>query len=145
LHFTMQSFLLENAAEGHVRAVDGEIEIVPGGQEVPEKYFLSERILPGIMCEGTGGFSMKPEIDLEIARPLMSTMHKMHRAGEDNYVTTNGRIRRLAPRECLRLMGFTDDFRIAVADTPMYKQAGNSVVVDVMMGLIEEILKCMEV
>ena len=144
LRFTMQSFLLENAAEGHVRAVGKEIEVMPGGQEVPEKYFLSERILPGIMCEGTGGFSMKPEIDLEIARPLMSTMHKMHRAGEDNYVTTYGKIRRLAPRECLRLMGFTDDFKIAVADTPMYKQAGNSVVVDVMMGLIEEILKCME-
>lgn len=145
LQFTMQSFLLENAAEGHVKAVNKNIEIIKGGQTVPEKYFLSERILPGIMCEGTGGFSMKPEIDLKIARPLMSTMHKMHRAGEDNYVTTNGKIRRLAPRECLRLMGFTDDFKIAVADTPMYKQAGNSVVVDVLMGLIEEILKCMEV
>ncbi|GLI52205.1 hypothetical protein TSYNTROOL_22910 [Tepidanaerobacter syntrophicus] len=145
LRFKMQDFLLENAAEGHVKAVDKQIVIEPGGQEVPDKYFLSDRILPGIMCEGTGGFSMKPEIDLEIARPLMSTMHKMHRAGEDNYVTTKGRIRRLAPRECLRLMGFTDDFKIAVADTPMYKQAGNSVVVDVLMGIIEEILKCMEV
>ncbi len=145
LKFTMQSFLLENAAEGHVQADGKEIRVLPGGQDVPSKYFLSDRILPGIMCEGTGGFSMKPEIDLQIARPLMSTMHKMHRAGEDNYVTTNSRIRRLAPRECLRLMGFTDDFKIAVADTPMYKQAGNSVVVDVLMGLIEEILKCLEV
>lgn len=144
LNYTMQSFLLENAAEGHVRSENGTIVIDAGGQEVPEKYFLSEKILPGILCEGTGGFSMKPEIDLKIARPLMSTMHKMHRAGEDNYVTTNGKIRRLAPRECLRLMGFTDDFKIAVADTPMYKQAGNSVVVDVLMGIIEEILKCME-
>jgi len=145
LEFTMQDFLLENTADGNVTA-DGEgISVTPGGQEVPAKYFLSDRILPGIMCEGTGGFSMKPEIDLQIARPLMSTMHKMHRAGEDNYVTTNGRIRRLAPRECLRLMGFTDDFKIEVADTPMYKQAGNSVVVDVLMGLIREILKCMEV
>lgn len=145
LEFTMQSFLLENAAEGHVKSVNKKIDISDGGQTIPEKYFLSEKILPGIMCEGTGGFSMKPEIDLEIARPLMSTMHKMHRAGEDNYVTTNGKIRRLTPRECLRLMGFTDDFKIVVADTPMYKQAGNSVVVDVLMGLIEEILKCMEV
>lgn len=142
LKFTMQSFLLENAADGNVQARDKEIVVKDGGQVVPEKYFLSERILPGIMCEGTGGFSMKPEIDLPIARPLMSTMHKMHRAGEDNYVTTNGRIRRLAPRECLRLMGFTDDFKIAVADTPMYKQAGNSVVVDVLMGIIDEIMKC---
>lgn len=145
LKYTLQSFLLENAADGHVISKEHEIVVKPGGQEVPEKYFLSEKILPGIMCAGTGGFSMKPEIDLEIARPLMSTMHKMHRAGEDNYVTTNGRIRRLAPRECLRLMGFTDDFKIEVTDTPMYKQAGNSVVVDVLMGLIEEILKCMEV
>lgn len=144
LNYSMQSFLLENAAEGNVTSFGKEIRVKEGGQEVPDKYFLSDRILPGIMCEGTGGFSMKPEIDLPIARPLMSTMHKMHRAGEDNYVTTNGRIRRLAPRECLRLMGFTDDFKIAVADTPMYKQAGNSVAVDVLMGIIEEILKCME-
>lgn len=144
LDFTMQSFLLENAAEGHVNSIDSNIIVEKGGQVVPEKYFLSERILPGIMCEGTGGFSMKPEIDLKIARPLMSTMHKMHRAGEDNYVTTYDKIRRLAPRECLRLMGFTDEFKIEVADTPMYKQAGNSVVVDVMMGLIKEILKCMD-
>lgn len=94
------------------------------------------------MSAGTGGFSMKPEIDLQIARPLMSTMHKMHRAGEDNYVTTNGKIRRLTPRECLRLMGFTDDFKIVVSDTQMYRQAGNSMVVDVQMGLLAEIIKC---
>lgn len=144
LKFTMQDFLLENAADGNVTAHGEQISVNRIGQEVPQKYFLSDKILPGIMCEGTGGFSMKPEIDLQIARPLMSTMHKMHRAGEDNYVTTNGRIRRLAPRECLRLMGFTDDFKIAVADTPMYKQAGNSVAVDVLMGLVKEILICME-
>ena len=38
-------------------------------------------------------------------------------------------------------MGFTDDFKIAVSDTQMYKQAGNSVVVDVLMELITETLK----
>ena len=144
LQYTMQDFLLENAVEGSVVSVNGEIVVTPTEGDVPDKYFLSKKILPGIMCEGTGGFSMKPEIDLKIARPLMSTMHKMHRAGEDNYVTTNGKIRRLAPRECLRLMGFTDDFVQSVSDTQMYRQAGNSVVVDVMMGLIEETLKCLE-
>ena len=83
---------------------------------------------------------MEPEIDLPIARPLMSSMHKMHRAGEDNYVTTNGRIRKLTPKECLRLMGFTDDFVQVVSDTQMYRQAGNSIVVDVFMQLINKIL-----
>lgn len=143
LKYTMQDFLLENTPEGSFRAKKGSIAIEHGQGVVPENCFLSQKIIPGILCEGTGGFKMKPEIDLPIARPLMSTMHKMHRAGEDNYVTTNGRLRRLAPRECLRLMGFTDDFKQVVSDTQMYRQAGNSMAVDVMMGLMQEILKVM--
>ena len=142
LEYTMQDFLLENTPEGCFTSENGKLKIKHRPSEVPDKYFLSEKILPGIMSAGTGGFSMKPEIDLQIARPLMSTMHKMHRAGEDNYVTTNGKIRRLTPRECLRLMGFTDDFKIVVSDTQMYRQAGNSMVVDVQMGLLAEIIKC---
>lgn len=142
LKYTMQDFLLENTPEGcFIRDENGDIKIEHKLGEVPQKYFLSDKILPGIMCEGTGGFSMKPEIDLKIARPLMRTMHKMHRAGEDNYVTTNGRIRRLTPRECLRLMGFTDDFKQVVSDTQLYQQAGNSMVVDVMKALILETIK----
>lgn len=39
--------------------------------------------------------------------------------------------RRLTPRECARLMGFPDTFRIPVSDTRAYKQFGNSVVVNV--------------
>jgi DNA (cytosine-5)-methyltransferase 1 len=42
------------------------------------------------------------------------------------------RPRRLTPRECARLMGFADAFRIPVSDTQAYKQFGNSVVVPVM-------------
>ncbi|MBS0173273.1 MAG: DNA cytosine methyltransferase, partial [Nitrospira sp.] len=40
--------------------------------------------------------------------------------------------RRLTPRECARLMGFPDTFRIPVSDTRAYKQFGNSVVMPVM-------------
>ena len=39
--------------------------------------------------------------------------------------------RRLTPRECARLMGYDDDFRIPVSDTQAYKQFGNSVAVPV--------------
>jgi DNA (cytosine-5)-methyltransferase 1 len=39
--------------------------------------------------------------------------------------------RRLTPRECARLMGFPDAFRITVSDTQAYKQFGNSVAVPV--------------
>jgi DNA (cytosine-5)-methyltransferase 1 len=40
--------------------------------------------------------------------------------------------RRLTPRECARLMGYPDTFRIPVSDTQAYKQFGNSVIVPVM-------------
>ena len=77
-------------------------------QDVDNKYFLSERILPTILSDGTGGYKAKSEIDLKIARPLCATMAKMHRACQDNYVTQNGKVRRLTPRECARLQGFAD-------------------------------------
>ncbi len=40
--------------------------------------------------------------------------------------------RRLTPRECARLMGFEDSYKIVVSDTQAYKQFGNSVVVPLM-------------
>lgn len=43
--------------------------------------------------------------------------------------------RRLTPRECARLMGFDDSFRIPVSDTRAYKQFGNSVVVPVIASV----------
>ena len=106
---------------------------------IDEKYFLSEKLVNYVMATGTKGFYTRPKIDLEIARPLLATMTKMHRAGVDNYVTTQGRIRKLTPRECLRLMGFCDSFKIVVSDTQAYRQAGNSIVVDVLMNIVKQI------
>jgi DNA (cytosine-5)-methyltransferase 1 len=48
------------------------------------------------------------------------------------YQGKNKNPRRLTPRECARLMGFPDSYKIPVSDTRAYKQFGNSVVVDVM-------------
>lgn len=110
-----------------------------------EKYFLSEKVEKYVMSTGTKGFYSKPKTDLEIARPLLTTMHKMHRAGVDNYVTTSGRLRKLTPRECLRLMGFCDSFKIVVSDTSMYQQAGNSIVVDVLIAVLDCIFNSLEV
>ena len=107
--------------------------------DVEEKYYLSEKIKTYVLAGGTKTFKTSTETDLEIARPLLQSMHKMHRAGVDNYVTHNkGRIRKLTPRECLRLMGFLDSFKIVVSDTQMYRQAGNSIVVDVIIALLKK-------
>jgi len=108
-------------------------------KEVASKYYLSEKVENYVLSEGTKTFKTKPKTDLEIARPLLQSMHKMHRAGVDNYVTHKGKIRKLTPRECLRLMGFRDSFKIEVSDTQAYRQAGNSIVVDVLIAILKKI------
>ncbi len=109
--------------------------------DVPDKYFLSEKILKTILSNGTGGYYAKSEIDLKIARPLTATMAKMHRACQDNYVTQEKGIRRLTPRECARLQGFPDSFKIEVSDAQAYKQFGNAVTVNVSYEIAKSILK----
>ena len=108
--------------------------------DVDDKYFLSDRILKTIMSNGTGGYYAKSEIDLTIARPLTATMAKMHRACQDNYVTQDKGVRRLTPRECARLQGFPDDFKIDVSDSQAYKQFGNAVTVNVSYEIAKSIL-----
>lgn len=113
-------------------------------QNVEEKYFLSEKILPTILSNGTGGYVGKSEIDLKIARPLCATMAKMHRACQDNYVTQKGHVRRLTPRECARLQGFDDDFIIPVSNSQAYKQFGNAVTVNVSNAVAREVRRTLE-
>lgn len=110
-------------------------------ENVDDKYFLSDKILKTILSNGTGKYNAKSEIDLKIARPLCSTMHKMHRACQDNYVTDCGRVRRLTPREAARLQGFPDDFLIPVSDTQAYRQFGNAVTVNVAEAVARSILE----
>ena len=107
--------------------------------DVEEKYYLSEKVAKYVLSSGTKNFKTSTKTDLDIARPLLQSMHKMHRAGVDNYVTHKGRIRKLTPRECLRLMGFNDSFNIVVSNTSMYQEAGNSIVVDVLIAILKQL------
>lgn len=52
-----------------------------------------------------------------------------------------GVIRMYTPRECLRLMGFPDSFVMPHSDTIMWRQSGNSIVVDVLMKIMQQLLK----
>ena len=49
-------------------------------------------------------------------------------------------MRQLSDREALRLMGYPDDFRIAVSSMQTLRQAGNSIVVDVLMAIVKQII-----
>lgn len=114
-------------------------------KDVDDKYYLTEKMRDYVMSMGTGGWqSGKLEIDLDVARPLTATMHKMHRADTDNYVTgiaPEGKtaIRRLTPVECERLMGVPDNYTEGVSDTQRYMMLGNGWQVDTICHILKGI------
>ena len=62
-----------------------------------------------------------------------------------NFVESTYRIRKLTPKECWRLMGYTDeDFDYAknagVSNSQLYKQAGNAIVKQVLMAIFKQML-----
>ncbi len=131
-------------------------------KNVDEKYYLSERIKPTILSNGSGKFVSKSDIDQCIARPLTASMHKMHRACQDNYysdlfIQSNGSnrpseylskeelakiaIRKLTPQEAFMLQGFPSDFaenamKAGIANGALYKQAGNAVSVNTIYAIL---------
>ncbi len=106
------------------------------GAKVNGKYTLSDKLwqyLQGYAAKhkaaGNGfGFGLVTPDD--VARTLSARYYK---DGSEILVSQGSRKnpRRLTPRECARLMGYGDDFRIPVSDTQAYKQFGNSVAVPV--------------
>lgn len=112
--------------------------------EVNPKYTLSNKLWKYLrdyaekhQQRGNGfGFGLFGPDD--VARTLSARYYK---DGSEILISRGVRRnpRRLTPRECARLMGFPEDFKIPVSDTQAYKQFGNSVVVPV----VEAIAKAM--
>lgn len=70
-----------------------------------------------------------------VARTLSARYYK---DGSEILIAQEGKNpRRLTPRECARLQGFPDEFKIVVSDTQAYKQFGNSVVVPLMSNVAQ--------
>ena len=124
---------------------------------VEEKYFLTKKLEHTILGMGTKGYLVKPTIDLAVSKTLTATMHKMHRASQDNYVTDiinfernvsdkekRIPIRKLTPNECRQLQGFPSDWKQVVSDCQAYKQFGNAVTVDVAYKVACQVLDYME-
>lgn len=146
LKFVMKDFCIDNCIEGGM-TFDSKGDIILSNKvgQVDPKYILSPLLYNYVMKTGTKTWSQKVEINLDVARTLLKTMGNRHRAGVDNYVsfdgTTNlGSVRMLTEREAHRLMGFTDDYKIVVSRAQAYKQAGNSIVVDVLIEILKSII-----
>ena len=108
--------------------------ILQPDKEVDGKYVVTDRTLAGMEKHAArhkaagNGFGYTVVQRNGIARTLPARYYKN---GSDILIDRGegNNPRRLTPRECARLMGFSDEFKIVVSDTQAYKQFGNSVVV----------------
>ena len=143
LPFTMQDFLEENLAIGGLQSVDGKLTKTTTEKGEPDvRYYLSEKLRDYVLAPGTKNFiHHDAKTDLPIARALVKNMGNTYRASVNNYVTTHGKLRHLTMREVHRLMGYPDSYKIVVSKAQAYRQAGNSIVVDVMMNVMKQIVK----
>ena len=152
----------ENLSVEHYETVNDILE-----KEVDPKYFLSEKIKPTILADGSANFKSRSDINMKIARPLTASMHKMHRACQDNYysqdfIDSDGKInpvlthskeelallpiRKLTPEEAFMLQGFPGNFatsaqKAGVANGALYKQAGNAVSVNTIYAVLYYLIK----
>lgn len=121
---------------------------------VQKDSLIAERSIEviGIVEEDKWFESMRRVYGKEGISPTLTTMSGGHRQPKilegthEDAVTVNSQIRKLTPLECWRLMGFRDeDFQKAkdagVSDSQLYRQAGNSIVVDVLRELFKEWFK----
>lgn len=119
-------------------------------KNIDEKYILSDKLWNYLQKYaakhkklGNGfGYGIAPKDGT--ARTLSARYYK---DGSEILIQTQKakNPRRLTPRECARLMGFDDTFKIVVSDTQAYKQFGNSVVVPVVAAIAKEIVRVLDI
>ncbi|MDH5654431.1 MAG: DNA (cytosine-5-)-methyltransferase [Spirochaetia bacterium] len=111
--------------------------------KVDQRYHLTDKLWSYLQdykekhrLKGNGfGYSLADRNG--IARTLSARYYK---DGSEILIPVKGKNpRRLTPRECARLMGFPDSFKIPVSDTQAYKQFGNSVAVPIVSIIAKNI------
>lgn len=116
-------------------------------ENVDEQYHLSEKMLNFFIendakqRERGNGFRFSPTNGNGVAKTITT------RAGsrmDDNFINGNTVVRKLTPIECYRLMGFdAEDCRKCseggISDSQLYKQAGNSIVVNVLEAIFSKL------
>jgi DNA (cytosine-5)-methyltransferase 1 len=138
--------------------VDGNLDIK--GQDQIKRVYSAEGVSPTLSTMQGGNRQPKivepfvvasreyvatPVSETSISRTVRASGRGSTDRHSWDIIKHNMRIRKLTPKECWRLMGFDDaDFNKAkasgVSDSQLYKQAGNSIVVNVLEAILEELL-----
>lgn len=143
------------------QAVVEPVNVYPDGTSRTIKAQYAKTSAANFVREGTFGATGVMEITPintctdDTAKTIMAHYSKdsiSHLVGDSEYPITGVqcglRVRKLTPKECWRLMGFTDEVYEKAekvnSKTQLYKQAGNSIVVNVLMEIIKQLMKSVE-
>ena len=111
--------------------------------DVDDKYTLSDRLWSYLQSYAERHRAKGNGFGFGLADPGGTTRTlsaRYYKDGSEILVPQEGKNpRRLTPRECARLMGFSDSFTIPVSDTQAYRQFGNSVVVPLMAEVAKRV------
>ncbi len=147
-----------NKMKGLVIKVPEVKKLIDGPQAMrvydPDGLAVTQGALGGGCGAKTGLYMVKKPVACAVSTPGLATKNQNGRRikddGEDMFTVTamhphgiydGYRIRRLTPRECARLQGFADTYKIVCSDAQAYKQFGNAVTVNVIKALGTEIAK----
>ena len=116
----------------------GDIEVVDSTINDPKVKEVSNCI----KARYDAGIENQRSVGTAVIEPKIKRLGNLY----DELETTQEayRIRKLTPRECFRLMGFSDedfDKIKGISNTQLYKMAGNSIVVNVLEGIFRELFK----
>lgn len=124
-------------------------------EHVPAKYYLAQKGFEFVTTHPTRAqvgrtiqkcqkanqqFNWNGDFLFEPLDENKHTPEILARAYVGEWNGQKGVIRQYTPRECLRLMGFPDTFVMPHTDNVMWRQSGNSIVVDVLMYLVQELI-----
>lgn len=125
-------------------------EDIPDSMYMDKPFIKKEKITEsenGLIQVGTlemkSNEAIKRVYSPEGVCPTLTTMTGGHR--QPKILTENGRVRKLTPRECWRVMGFSDeDFdkvEKKLSNTQLYKQAGNTICVPCLSVIFSQLFK----
>ncbi len=151
--FPMVNFNFPKPVEGGKRCVKD--ILLPN--ELTQDYFIDRDDIKLTKAEQENSFRVISEKPIRIGiinkggqgeriysiwgQAITLSAHGGGAASKTGAYLVDKKIRKLAPRECARLMGFPDSFKIPVSNSQAWKQFGNSVVVDVVQQIGVELGK----
>lgn len=135
LKYYMSSYLEKEVPNKYYLPVKGFMRVIDPKQ-IKHVALNSKISRCQVACQQYNWFG-----DMRFETTIPSRIEKDDRIYKGFYKGERGVARCLTPRECLRLMGFPDNFRIVVNDMQMYRESGNSMAVNVIAKVIRSIIE----